>query len=246
VIVNSGGQLKYKISVRAAGAWSPQPPPYLHSVDEREFASLKEEWLHRTMMIGALAPSHRVAAYFIVDSLNWATMDCWPSHERLAGLVGVSSKTIQRALSQLEAKNLLAVYRRAGSSHPLRYSPIYLTVAKPDTDVPQIGHVCPEKVDIGVHQPFLKTLPESSLKPATEQAGRLSRMGSGVLPFKIAERGRIEMQVAPLIGGFDLLSRLAAIHDGIVTRLCVAHQTGCLDARQVRAARLAAAQSQQR
>jgi hypothetical protein len=63
------------MKIRATGSWSPRPPPYLLAVSERDFVQQKEEWLKRVMMIGALVPSHRVLAYFVTDSLNWATME---------------------------------------------------------------------------------------------------------------------------------------------------------------------------
>jgi hypothetical protein len=216
----------------------------LQSIGDLEFACLKAEWLKRSMKTGSLVPSHRLVAYFLVDCLNWATMDCWPSHERLAEFIGASSKTVQRSLSRLEERNLLAVYRRAGSSNPLRYAPIYLATGKRDIDVWQSGHRRLETADIGVHQPFLCTLPESSLEAAAGRTQKQNQGGVEVLPFKFAERGRIENQIAPLFGGFDVLWRLAAIHDGTITRLCMAHQTGRLGPREIKAAKLAAAQSQ--
>jgi hypothetical protein len=232
------------LRVRAVGMWSPQPPPYLSAICERDFATLKEEWLKRTMMIGSLIPSYRVIAYFLVDALNWATMDCWPRHDTLAGLAGPSLKTVQRSILLMEETNLLAVYRRVGSSHPLRYVPNYLMR---DTAVPHIGHRRPRKVDAGVHQSFLSTLSESSLADGRQKQQRPVRDASPrPLSFDRAQRGRLECQVAPLLGGFEVLFRLAAIHDDIITRLCEAHQTGHLGERQIRAAKLAAKQSQPR
>jgi len=203
--------------------------------------SLKEEWLKRTMMIGSLIPSYRVIAYFLTDALNWATMDCWPSHETLAGLSGLSSKTVQRSIMIMEQKKLLAVYRRAGSSHPLRYSPIYLVGE--DSAVRQTGHRCRPKVDTGVHQPFLSTLQESSLAGVRPEPQIGRDPSPRLLSFDRAQRGRLETQIAPLIGGFDVLFRLAAIHDDIITRVCEAHNTGQFANRQIRATRLAAKQS---
>jgi hypothetical protein len=229
------------IQVRAAGSWSPQPPPYLSAIPEREFVALKEEWLKRTMMIGSLLASHRVISYFLTDALNWATMDCWPSHETLAGLSGLSSKTVQRSILLMEQKNLLAVYRRAGSSHPLRYSPLYLIGQ--DTGVRQTGHPCRPEVDTGVQQPFLTTIKESSVKGCRREQRTGSDATPPLLSFERAQRGWVETQIAPLLGGFDVLFRLAAIHDDIITRLCEAHYTGQLGERQIRSAKLAAKQT---
>jgi hypothetical protein len=233
--------------VRAVGMWSPQPPPYLSAISEREFASLKEECLKRTMMVASLLPSYRVIAYFLVDSLNWATMDCWPRHDTLAGLAGPSLKTVQRSILIMEETNLLAVYRRRASSHPLRYAPNYLIRKTEDTAVPHFGHRCPRKVDARVHQSFLSTLSESSLASCRpEQQRPVGDDNPRPLSFDRAQRGRLESQVAALLGGFEVLFRLATIHDDIITRLCEAHQTGHLGERQIRAAKLAAKQSQSR
>jgi hypothetical protein len=224
--------------------WSPQPPPYLSAICERDFASLKEEWLKRTMMIGSLVPSYRVIAYFMVDALNWATMDCWPRHDTLAGLAGPSLKTIQRSILTMEGTNLLAVYRRAGSNHPLRYCPIYLRRQTEDAAVPHVGHRRRHKVDSGVHRSFLGTSSESFITDGLPKEEYFRGSSAGSLSFQLAQRGRLESQIAPLVGGFDVLLRLAAIHDDIVTRLCEAHLTGHLGERQIRAAKLAAKQSQ--
>ena len=210
------------IQVRAIGKWSPLPPPYLSAISDLEFSRLKAEWLKRIMMIGSLVPSHRVIAFFMTDYLNWATMDCWLSHDTLAGFAGTSSKTVQRTTSIMEGKNLLAVYRRPGSSQPLRYAPVYL-MGTPDSDVGVTGHRALPKVDIGVHQSLLLTPFESSVRnglPKEESKKGLSIQN--YLSFNLAERGRYEREVASLLGGMDVLLRLAAIHDDIVTRICEA------------------------
>jgi hypothetical protein len=231
------------IKVRAAGSWSPRPPPYLTAISERDFVRLKEEWLKHVMMIGALVPSYRVIAYFMTDSLNWATMDCWRSHQTLADLAGTSPKTVQRTTMLTEEKNLITVYRRVGRSQPLRYAPMYLVGSSLDSAVDASGRQCPAGMDTGVHQSFLGIQFESS------EEGLPKEDYEGVffpkrLSFNLAERGRIETELATIMGGFDVLLRLAAIHDDIVTRLCEAHVTGQLGYRQIKAAKLAANQTQ--
>jgi hypothetical protein len=235
------------IRVRASGSWSPCPPPYLVAIAEREFVQLKEEWLKRMMMIGGLVPSHRVLAYFVTDSLNWATMDCWLSHQTLANWAGTSTKTVQRTTLRMEGKNLMAIYRRNGSSHPLRYAPVYLAGATSDTDVRQTGHRRSPGLDTRVHESFLRIPFESSVEDGLPKEE--SKKGVSVrnyLSFNLAERGRLESEVAPLLGGIDVLLRLAAIHDDIVTRICEAYLTDNLGDRQIKAAKLAAKQSQTR
>jgi hypothetical protein len=235
------------IASPAVGSWSRETPPYLDGVFERHFVRLKEEWLHRTMKIGSLIPSCRVIAYFMADHLNWATMDCWTSHETLAGLVGVSEKTVQRSISAMEESNILSVWRLRGSHYPLRYAPVYPAGKTQDACVPDIGQSRPEQVDASVHQPLLQNLPKSPLAGAQALArssiATKEEFSAQRLSFKRAERGRLESQVAPLVGGFDVLSSLAAIHDEIVTRICEARCRGELGERQIRATKLAAKQS---
>jgi hypothetical protein len=231
------------IKVRAAGSWSPCPPPYLTAISERDFVRRKEEWLKRVMMIGALVASYRVIAYFMADSLNWATMDCWRSHQTLADLAGTSLKTVQRTTMLTEEKNLIAVYRRDGRSQPLRYAPMYLVGSTLDSAVDGSGRQCPAGMDTAVHQSSLGIQFESF------EEGLPKEDYEGVsfpkpLSFNLAERGRIETELATILGGFDVLLRLAAIHDDIITRLCEAHVTGHLGHRQVKAAKLAANQTQ--
>jgi hypothetical protein len=231
------------IQVRADGSWSPRPPPYLTAISERNFVQLKEEWLKRVMMIGAVVPSHRVLAYFATDSLNWATMDCWLSHQTMADWAGTSTKTVQRTTLRMEDKNLLAVYRRDRSSHPLRYAPVYLVGTTSDTEVARTGHRRPPALDTGVHESFLVTPFESSVRDGLTKEESKGDSVQKCLSFKLAERGRLESEIAPLLGGIDVLLRLAAIHDDIVTRICEAHLTGHLGERQIKAAKLAAKQS---
>jgi hypothetical protein len=237
--------IAHGIRVRAAGSWSPRPPPYLLAISERDFIRLREEWLKRVMMIGGLVPSRRVLAYFLAESLNWATMDCWPSHQTLADLARTSVKTVQRTTAQMEDKNLIAVYRRSGSSQPLRYAPVYLVGPTSDTGVRRTGQRCTPGSDTGVHESCLVIPFESTLEaglPKKEESKGVSVQTH--LSFNLAERGRLEPEVASLVGGIDVLLRLAAIHDDIVTRMCEAHLAGHLGDRQIKAAKLAAKQSQ--
>jgi hypothetical protein len=122
---------------------------------------------------------------------------------------------------------------------------VYLVGATSDTDVRQTGHRRSPGLDIDVHESFLVTPFESSLEDGLPKEG--SKKGVSVrnyLSFNLAERGRLEAEIAPLLGGIDVLLRLAAIHDDIVTRICEAHRTGHLGDRQIKAAKLAAKQSQ--
>jgi hypothetical protein len=239
----SNRYFEQSIRVRAVGSWSPGAPPYLLGIAEKEFVRLKEEWLKRMMMIGALAPSRRVLAYFLADSLNWATMDSWLSHQTMGDLAGTSTKTVQRTVWLLEDKTLLAVYRRSGSSHPLRYAPVYLVKSATDNEVRESGQSAQPALDTGVHESFLQTRLKSEQDGLPKKESKRGSFKSS-LSFNLAERGRIERDVAPLLGGIDVLCRLAAIHDDVITRICEAYVRGDLGERQIKAAKLAAKQTQ--
>jgi hypothetical protein len=231
------------ISVRASGNWSRRPLPYLTCIPESDFVRAKEEWLKRVMMIGSLLASDKVTAYFLTDALNWATMDAWPSYETLGGLMGACAKTPDRSVHKLEAHNLLAVYRRAGSKSSLRYAPVYLDESQRLPAVPTRGHACPPPTDTGVQESFLSTPLESSLQEGLPRKRIGDERFKPTLSFDLRERGRIELKLAQLLGDYDVLMRLAAIHDDIVTRLCEAYCTNNLGPRQIKAALLAAKQS---
>jgi hypothetical protein len=212
-------------------------------IAERDFVRLKEEWLKHVMMIGGLTSSYRVNAYFVADALNWATMDCWMSHETLAAWAGCSPKTVQRSFALMEEHSVLAVYRRRGSAHPLRYAPVYLEQAAPSL-VRHSGQSWPEQLDNGVHESFLSILPESSEEDGLPK-GALERVSlQSQVSFKLGERGGLESELARVLGSFDVLLRLASIHDHIITRLAEALVKDQLGDRQIRAAKLAARQSQ--
>jgi hypothetical protein len=227
------------------GGWSLEPPPYRVAIVERDFVRLKEQWLYRTMRTSALAPSYRVVAYFLTDLLNWATMDCWMSHRFMAQLLSASDKTVQRALFAMEDIGAVSIWRLKGSSRPLRYAPVYLQAKTRDTTVGQSGHECSEQLDNAVHESFLSTQSISALSAA--EAVKLSpAQNMHVQPhlsFKLAQRGKLEVEVARLIGGYDLLSRLAAVNEEIVNRLCEAQHRGIFEDRLIKATSLAAKQS---
>jgi hypothetical protein len=212
-------------------------------IPETQFVRAKEEWLKRVMMIGGLVASHRVAAYFLADALNWATMDAWPSYETLGGLMGACAKTAERSVHKLEEHNLLAVYRRPGSKSSLRYAPIYLEESQAVPGFPMRGHACPSPADTGVHQSFLSIPLESTLQEGLARKRMEQERYKGTLSFDLRERGRIEIKLGQLLGDYDLLLRLAAIQDDIITRLSEAYSTNNLGPRQIRAALLAAKQT---
>jgi hypothetical protein len=120
---------------------------------------------------------------------------------------------------------------------------MYLVGSTLDSAVDGSGRQCPAGMDTDVHQSFLGIQFESF------EEGLPKEDYEGVsfpkpLSFNLAERGRVETELATIMGGFDVLLRLAAIHDDIITRLCEAHVTGHLGHRQVKAAKLAANQTQ--
>lgn len=217
------------------GEWSLGPPPYLEGIEERTFKHMAAEWLGR-MMRKHLVPSHRVVSYFLADQLNWATMDCWPSHAFMAQQSQQDDKTIQRAIAALEKEALgLSVFRSRRSRRALRYAPVYARGHSQDTSGVRTGRPCPSGSDIQDHESFLENPPKSSL---LRQHGNLVHQLPR-LSFDRAERINLEFQLGELFGGREKLLLLGLIDDEVITRLCEASARHELTDRQIKTIRLA-------
>jgi hypothetical protein len=218
----------------AIGEWSLGPPPYLEGIDERIFKHMVAEWLGR-MMRKQLVPSHRIVSYFLADQLNWATMDCWPSHSFIAQQSKQNDKTVQRAIAALEKALALSVFRSRRSRRALRYAPVYARGRSQDPSGIRTGRPCPSGSDIQDHESFLANPRKSSLPRhhvnLVHQAPALS--------FDRAERINIEFQLGEFFGGRDRVLLLGLIDDEVITRLCEASARHELNDRQIKTIRLA-------
>jgi hypothetical protein len=120
------------------------------------------------------------------------------------------------------------------------FSPVLLP-GDEDNIVSDGGQLRPTSTDMDVHESFLSILLESDSSRLSDGRVRSGRPRS-TPAWK--QRGAIEIKVAEWLGpdGMDVLSRLAAIDDAVVDRLCKGYAANALTDRERAAARLAAEQ----
>ncbi|GGF38398.1 hypothetical protein GCM10011321_31650 [Youhaiella tibetensis] len=70
-----------------------------------------------------LSPSARRVAHQLIDHFNRETGRCDPSHGRLAGLCGLSERSVRRAVAELDATGLIERRRHGGRYHANAYAP---------------------------------------------------------------------------------------------------------------------------
>lgn len=73
----------------------------------------------------ALSGTEKRVAATILDHFNRKTGRCDPSLGRIASLLGISRRTVIRAISRLEAARLFRRERHGGLSHRNRYEPLW-------------------------------------------------------------------------------------------------------------------------
>src|SRR4051794_15706312 len=80
-------------------------------MDAKAFTRRKMQWLNAISQEGELSSTAFRVAYLIGDHINRIAGFAWPSHVRLARKIGLSSKTIHRAVRELERAGWLQVCR---------------------------------------------------------------------------------------------------------------------------------------
>jgi len=198
----------------------------------------KARWLKRVMYESSATSTQKTFAYAVSDHLYCVTLDCWPALPKLARRLGfLTVKTMHRAARGLELRRFLII-RQVGSLY--RFAPVFLP-SDEDNIVSDGGQPRPKNPDKNVHESFLSILLESD---SSRPADGSHRAGSAQSTSQWKQRGAIEIKVAEWLGpdGMELLSRLAAIDDTIVDRLCKAYAANVLTDRERGAARLAAEQ----
>ena len=201
-------------------------------------ARMKARWLRRVMYESTANSSQKCLAYAVFDHLNCVTLDCWPSQERLAKLLGfVSVKTVQRAARGLQNQALVTI--NGGGRDGYRYAPVFQP-ADEDNSVQSSGRSRPVSTDKFVSESFLRI---QSTGPASTAADGGQGTGAGI-GYQQSQRGAVELQIADRLGpgGIEILGKLSGLDDLIVERLCRAHVAGRLGERELNAARLAAEQ----
>jgi hypothetical protein len=192
-------------------------------------------------MYGTVATStEKCFAYSVADHLNCVTLDAWPSQLRVAQFLGfMSIKTIQRAAGHLQDLEVLIV-KWTGRAQ-CRYAPVFLP-SDEDRIVPPSGQTSPRSQDRNVQQSLL--LIHSNSSAPSKGLSDEGDYQASKLRYRRSERGGIEVKIAAMMGddGMEVLSRLGAIDDSIIERLCRSYIVGALGERELLAARLAAAQ----
>jgi Helix-turn-helix domain len=203
---------------------------------------LKARWFDRVKRHPDLTGTSKCIAHSIANGLNCVTLDCWLSQQSFANSIGgCSTKTVQRALNELEEYEAITVRRFRKIKIPNRCAPNFLPVDM-DKLVSKFGQSCPPVADTHVHQSYLSIQSESS---STVSPVIGSKIVLFVGSYNRKERGVIEAAVIKRLGddGLDILSQLSLLDDRIIDRLCRAQLNGALTTRDLEAARLAAKQA---
>ena len=74
-------------------------------------------------LIDSLSGTEKRVAIAIIDSFNRRTGQCDPGFGRIAHLLGVSRRTVIRAVKRLEAARVIVKHRHRGNSHRNSYEP---------------------------------------------------------------------------------------------------------------------------
>ena len=202
------------------------------------FNHQKMKWLNSIFYSSKLTATACRVAYVIGDHVNRVTRDCWLSQATIATKLGLSTKTIQRAILSLRRHDFVRIRYVGKSGRKQRFVPV---VYELDNYGSASSQKRPIQADRSVHQTYLGNLQKSYLGTGERDlyTGEKSR------PVRQTNRGLLEREIARRLGndGWDLLSKLAEIDDGIVARLCHAQAAGALSASDLTAARLAARQA---
>lgn len=83
-----------------------------------------------------LPPSEKIVLLALADQANDAGRNCWPSVPTIARRSSQGERTVRRALQSLEAKGLLSIHHRTGTS-----SQYHIHLSHPDTPANLAG-VC--------------------------------------------------------------------------------------------------------
>ncbi|WP_409999387.1 helix-turn-helix domain-containing protein [Bradyrhizobium sp. SZCCHNR2028] len=200
------------------------------------------QWLNAVCHECEVSATAFRVAYVIADHQNRVTGFAWPSRARLAGKIGLSSRSIQRAVVQLEELGWLTVDRQRERSNRYRMSwppgrmPSHPPeVAKREDDiVPTERQECLRGEDKSVRQSYSYKYPKTFS----------SRPGEGKLGKRFSDQGRYEAEIIRQYGPemVEVLQELNEVNPTAVEWLCRMARDGTLTAANIASARLAAAQ----
>jgi helix-turn-helix protein len=240
-------------------------------LSRKDFDRKRLQLADRLRRDASKTPSARLVGADIIARANLVTGDCWASEATLAKDLGLTARTIKRAIHDLRG-NYIEV-EKCGRSN--RYRPNFALVDDPrlplagGTDMTAIGDK--NDSDRGQKRPGIgdksdpQTLIENSkLNPSTGVRGEhpaTNRRSEAVTPphcsrweegDRLTEQqddGAVEIEAARLMGpsGFEVIGNLHALGDGQPRlRLLSLVRNGTATPQDLHAARLAAGFSQSR
>lgn len=194
---------------------------------------------HRNKMIwlnaickdcGVSATAFRIA-YFIADHLNSISGDAWPSHNRIASKLCITTKTVQRASRELERSGWLKIQHSRSRRTTNRYRPCWPDgngAFNQDNSALNSGNITPNTGDENVPQSYLANLLRTSLRGHRGQTVRFP------------DRGLFEQRIVRRFGSEaeELLTQLDKHAPDVLNAICVAEKQGDLTLTHVQAARL--------
>ncbi|WP_369127021.1 helix-turn-helix domain-containing protein [Bradyrhizobium yuanmingense] len=213
-------------------------------MDVRAFNREKMQWLNAVSLECEVSSTAFRVAYLIADHHNRVTGFAWPSRARLAGKICLSSRSIQRAVVQLEELGWLAVDRQRERSN--RYRMSWPPGRKPSHPPKEADGedkiVCTERQECLSGEDKTVRQSYSTKYPKTFS----SRPGGGKPGKRFSDQGRYEADIIRQFGPsmIEVLQKLNDVNSTAVERLCRMARDGTLTFSDIATARLAAAQCQ--
>jgi hypothetical protein len=213
-------------------------------MDAKRVNREKMQWLNAVSLECEVSSTAFRVAYLIADHQNRVTGFAWPSRARLAGKICLSSRSIQRAVVQLEELGWLAVDRQRERSNRYRMSwppgrkplPPPKEAEGEDKIVRSERQECLNGQDKTVRQSYSTKYPKTFS----------SRPGVGTPGKRFSDQGKYEAEIIGQFGPgmIEVLQKLNEVDSTAVERLCRMARDGTLTFSDIAAARLAAAQCQ--
>ncbi|MDA9402708.1 hypothetical protein XH79_28820 [Bradyrhizobium sp. CCBAU 45389] len=212
-------------------------------MDERAFRRNKMQWINALSHECEIRPTTFRVAYLIADHQNRTVGFAWPSLASLANKICMTTKSVHRAVDQLEETGWLEVERKANCSnrYRLRWPPgrkpvPALAGRKVDRNVPTERQPSPSRRDASVGRTYLSNQPKTFL----------IGLGGEGLGERFKDRGKYEAQIVSdygpdMVGVFEELDRIDAT---AVEQLCRKAKSGSLTPLDINAARLSVAKNQ--
>lgn len=211
-------------------------------MDERAFKRNKMQWVNALSHECEIRPTTFRIAYLIADHQNRTVGFAWPSLASLAEKICMTTKSVHRAVDQLEETGWLEVERKANCSNRYRLrwppgrGPMQVSAGrKMDRNVLAEGPRCPSGRDASVGRTYLSKQPKTFL----------SGLGEGRRGEVFKDRGRYEAEIINDYGSnmIDLFLELDEIDATAVEQLCRKAKSRTLSSIDISAAQLRVAQN---